>query len=386
MEARMVAESHQRSTDSGGAVKRYAVRDFFRRPDKHSFTIAPDGRHLSFLARRSGRQNIFVQGIDVDGAPAGEPHALTNETERDVPGHAWKGNDQILFVKDLRGDENFHVLSVPIDGSESRDLTPFGGVKPSIIDDLRDDDRHVLIQMNRRDRQLFDVFRVDVITGELTSIAENPGNVMGWMTDHEGRLRVAIASDGVNQTLLYRDVEAEPFRAVLKTAFRETVSPLFFTFDDKRLYVLSDRKRDKTAIFEFDPQTGEESALLFETAHVDVSGLAYSKKRRVLTSASYVDDRAHHHFFDNLARDVRADLERQLPGQEITVVSKTRDESRAIVRTSSDRSAGSVWIYDIERRHLAKLADMTPWLDPADLVPMLPIHLRHATACNSADT
>jgi len=372
----MVAEGQQKGNGNGGAVKRYAVRDFFRRPDKHSFTIAPDGLHLSFLARRSGRQNIFVQGIDVDGAPIGEPRPLTDETERDVPGHAWKGKDQILFVKDFGGDENFHVLSVPIDGGEPRDLTPFDGVKASIVDVLRDDDRHVLIQMNRRDPQVFDVFRVDVITGELTPIAENPGNVMDWMTDHEGRLRVAIASDGVNKTLLYRDVEAEPFRAILTTNFRETVSPLFFTFDDKRLYVLSNRRRDKAAIFEFDPQTGEEGALLFETTHVDVNGLTYSKHRRVLTSASYVDDRVHRHFFDDFARDVRADLERQLPDQEITIASKTRDESRVIVHAASDRSAGSVWIYDIERRHLAKLADMTPWLDPADMAPMLPIRFK----------
>jgi hypothetical protein len=253
MEARMVAEGQQKNSGKGGAVKRYAVRDFFRRPDRHSFTIAPGGRHLSFLARRAGRQNIFVPGINADGAPAGEPHALTNETERDVPGHAWKGTDQILFVKDFGGDENFHVLSVPIDGSRPRDLTPFDGVKASLVDDLRDDDRHVLLQMNRRDQQVFDVFRVGVVTGELTPIAENPGNVMVWKTDHEGRLRVATASEGVNHTLLYRDVEAEPFRAVLTTNFRETVAPLFFTFDNKRLYVLFDRKRDKIAIFEFDP-------------------------------------------------------------------------------------------------------------------------------------
>ncbi|WP_345815183.1 S9 family peptidase [Paraburkholderia sp. PREW-6R] len=371
----MVAQSQQNGGSHVGAVKRYPVRDFFRRPDKQSFTIAPDGRHLSFHARHAGRQNIFVQAIDADGAPVGEPRALTQETERDVPGHAWKGNDQILFVKDFGGDENFHVLSVPVSGGEPRDLTPFEGIRASIVDDLRDDDRHLLIQMNRRDPQVFDVFRVDVVTGELAPIAENPGNVMSWMTDHDGRLRVAIASDGVNQTLLYRDVETDPFRAILTTDFRETVSPLFFTFDNRRLYVLSNRGRDKAAIFEFDPQAATEGELLFETGHVDVSGLSYSEHRRVLTAASYVDDKVHRHFFDDWAREILGDLERQLPGQEVSVASITRDETRAIVRAASDRSAGSVWLYDIASRGLVKLADMMPWLDPNDMVPMSPISI-----------
>lgn len=367
----MVADGQQKS--NGQTVKQYSVRDFFRRPDKHSFTLAPDGRHLSFLARRSGRENIFVQAIDAKGTPLGEPAPLTNETERDVPGHAWKGNGLILFVKDFGGDENFHVLSVPIDGGEPRDLTPFEGVRASIVDDLRDDDRHVLIQMNRRNPEVFDVFRVDVLTGELTPIAENPGNVMDWMTDHEGHLRVAVASDGVNQTLLYRDAEAEPFRPILTTNFRESVTPLFFTFDNHRLYVLSNRARDKAAIFEFDPQTAEEGALLFEAQHVDVGGLAYSEHRRVLTAASYVDDRVHRHFFDSWAKELMADLERQLPGDEITIASITRDESRAIVRAGSDRSTGSAWLYDIESRQLSKLADLAPWIDTADMAPMRPI-------------
>ncbi|MEQ5841903.1 S9 family peptidase [Paraburkholderia acidicola] len=370
----MVSEDRQNDKGSGSAVKRYAVRDFFRRPDKHAFDIAPDGRHLAFAALHAGRQNIFVQGIDAEGSPVGEPRPLTSETERDVSFHIWKGNDQILFAKDFGGDENFHVLSVPIDGGEPRDLTPFDGVRASIVDELRDDDHHVLIEMNRRDPQVFDVFRVDVTTGELTPIAENPGNVTGWMTDHDGRLRVAIATDGVNNTLLYRDVETEPFRAILTTDFRETVAPLFFTFDNKQIYVLSNRGRDKTAIFEFDPQTAKEGTLLFETAHVDVGGLRYSEHRRVLTAAFYTDDRIHRHFFDSKTRDIRADLERQLPDQEATIVSNTRDESRAIVYAASDRSPGSMWIYDIERRRLAKLADMAPWLDPNDMVPMLPVH------------
>lgn len=369
----MVAEGRDNVKGHDGAVKQYPVRDFFRRPDQHSFVIAPDGRHLSFLAKRSSRENIFVQEIDADGVLVGEPRPLTNETERDVPGHSWKGNDQILFVKDFGGDENFHVLSVPIDGGEPRDLTPFDGVRAGIVDDLREDDRHVLIQMNQRDPQVFDVFRADIRTGELTQIAENPGNIMDWMTDHDGHLRVAIASDGVNQTLLYRDVETEPFRPIVTTDFRETLAPVFFTFDNKALYVMSNRGRDKVAVFEFDPQTGQEGALLFETGHVDVTSFTYSEHRRVLIAASYVDDRTHRHFFDDWARNVMADLEHQLPGQEVGIANLTRDESRAIVHASSDRSAGSTWLYDVERRHLVKLADRKPWLDPADMVPMSPI-------------
>ncbi|PRX27820.1 dipeptidyl aminopeptidase/acylaminoacyl peptidase [Paraburkholderia sp. BL18I3N2] len=355
-------------------VKLYSVRDFFRRPEKHQFTISPDGRHLSFLTRHAGRQNIFVQEVGPDGSPLGDARALTNETERDVPGHAWKGNDRILFVKDFGGDENYHVLSVPIHGGEPVDLTPFDGVKASIVDDLRDDDRHILIQMNRRDPQVFDVFRVDVVTGAFTPIAENPGNIMGWMTDHAGSLRVATASDGVNTTLLYRDTETEPFRPILTTNFRETVSPLFFTFDDRRLYVLSNRGRDKTAIFEFDPQTAQEGELLFETEHVDVGGMTFSTHRRVLTAAWYVDDRLHRHFFDEWARSIHEDLARQLPGQEIAITSITRDESRAIVHASSDLSPGSIWTYDIASRHLSRLTELMPWLDPADMARMEPIH------------
>jgi dipeptidyl aminopeptidase/acylaminoacyl peptidase len=115
--------------------------------------------------------------------------------------------------------------------------------------------------------------------------------------------------------------------------------------------------------------------LLFEVAHVDVSGFSYSEHRRVITAASYVDDRIHRHYFDDWARDVMTDLERQLPGHEVHVASITRDESRAIVRATSDRSPGSMWIYDVASRRLVKLADMKPWLDPDDMVPMSPIHL-----------
>ena len=49
-------------------------------------------------------------------------------------------------------------------------------------------------------------------------------------------------------------------------------APLFFTFDNQRSTSPSNRGRDKAAIFEFDPATAKEGALLVESPEVDVDG------------------------------------------------------------------------------------------------------------------
>ncbi len=47
-------------------------------------------------------------------------------------------------------------------------------------------------------------------TGASVLVAQNPGNVAGWQTDHAGKVRAAVTSDGLNTTLLYRDDEEQP--------------------------------------------------------------------------------------------------------------------------------------------------------------------------------
>ena len=81
-------------------------------------------------------------------------------------------------------------------------------MRASIEDDLEDDPDHILISHNQRDPQVFDVYRVNVHTGAGVLVAQNPGNIVGWQTDHAGKVRAAVTSDGLNTTLLYRDNEA----------------------------------------------------------------------------------------------------------------------------------------------------------------------------------
>ena len=83
----------------------------------------------------------------------------------------------------------------------------------------------------------------------------------------------------VPPTTTQRKNDKEDFQPVITTNFKETVSPHFFTFDNKELYVSSNRGRDKSAIYKFDLSSAKETDLIFEHNQVDVYGLMRSKKR-----------------------------------------------------------------------------------------------------------
>jgi dipeptidyl aminopeptidase/acylaminoacyl peptidase len=344
------------------------LRDFFRNPEITGFQLSPGGEDLAYLKPYDKRLNLFVRPKD-----GGAETQLTKVTDRDLTAYFWKGDRHLLFIKDNGGDENFHLYAVERGGGEAKDLTPFEGVRCEMIDDLEDDPTDVIVGLNRRNKEVFDACRLNIETGELKVIAENPGNIASWVTDHAGNIRIATTTDGVNTSLLYRETADAPWKPVLTTNFKESFSPEFFTFDNQNLYGVSNRGRDKAAVVEFDLRSAKETSVLYENPEVDVSGLNFSRKRKVLTTAVYTTWKTQRHFFDRDTDTLFKRLETRLPGYEIAFTSANQDENRFIVRTLSDRSLGAFYYYDAQTDELTKLADRAPWLLEADLAEMKPV-------------
>lgn len=357
--------------------RQYPLKDFFRNPDQGFFRLSDDGSMLAFMRPVSvdghpPRMNIFVQ--DLAGAtPVGEPRKLTSETARDISAYLWKGSDTILYAKDFGGDENFHVLAVNVRSGKVLDLTPYERVRANIEDDLEDDPDHILLGHNQRDPQVFDVYRVNVHTGESVQVAQNPGNIVGWQTDHAGKVRAAVASDGLNTTLLYRDDEEQPFRPLITTDYRTTVSPALFTFDDRQLYALSNRGRDTLALVRIDPARPDAEEMLFDPRKADLEGVGYSRQRKVLTVATYETDKPQRKFFDMRIENIYRKLADRLQGYEFALQGETRAEDKFIVAAYNDRTPGARYVYDLKTDNLVKLADINPALPEKDMAPMQPI-------------
>jgi dipeptidyl aminopeptidase/acylaminoacyl peptidase len=344
------------------------LEDFFRKPERSMLRISPGGDFLSYLEPYQRRMNLTVKNLKT-----GETCRVTSATERDIAGYLWANDDRLVYVLDKGGDENFRLYVVGRDGSNPIDLTPFEDVKCNIVDDLEDVPGEILFQMNHRNKEIFDVYRLDVNSGEMKLIAENPGNIQHWITDHQGRLRLAMTTDGVETGILYRERESDDWKTVATYSFKETVQPQLFTPDDKALIVSSNVGRDTAAIFEYDPATGKETKLLFEAPEVDASTVLYSRKRKLITGVVYEADRMHYHFFDAERERIQRFMDERLPGCENHVISSSRDESKYIIYSGSDRDMGSYHLLDTQQLELTKLYDISPWLDPEQLAEMRPV-------------
>jgi len=346
----------------------HQLEDFFRKPDKSMVRLSPSGRYLAYMQPHERRLNVFVRDLET-----GEVTRATSVTDRDLAGYAWANDERLVYLRDSGGDENYHLYAVSRDGSGPLDLTPFEGVKCSIVDQLEEVDEEILFQMNRRNPELFDVYRLDVNTGEMKLLGENPGNIQQWITDHDSRLRLATTTDGVNTSILFRDEETDPWRTVASYNFKEGASPLMFTFDNEGLYVASNIGRDKAAVYEYDLRRGEPTKLIFEHPEVDVSGVLKSRVDRKLIAVAYTTDRAGYRFLDEEWLRVQRFLDERLAGYEYHLTSHSRDEKRFIVYSASDRTRGSYHLLDREKMELTKLFDLSPWLDENELAPMKPV-------------
>lgn len=350
--------------------KRIPLEDFFRNSKEAAFQISPDGRHLSFMAPYADRMNVFVRPVD-----GGEAVRITNETARSVAGYMWADNERLLYMKDTAGDENYQLYGVNLDGSAPRAYTDFPGVRTTLIDDLEETPDMVMIGLNRRNPEVFDPYRLNLRTGELTQLAENPGNWQGWMTDHEGRLRAVTAIvDGVNTQILYRDTEDEDFRPVLTTNFKEMVNFMEFTPDNRLVYAATNLGRDKVALVLMDPSDCRELELLYEHPRYDISSISYSRKRKKLLSVYCTGHKDPvRHFFDDEERALRERLKAHFPGYRYGVADTDKEELHSLVYVGSDRTRGAYYYYDVATDTATKIADTAPWLCEDDMVEMHPV-------------
>jgi prolyl oligopeptidase PreP (S9A serine peptidase family) len=232
------------------------------------------------------------------------------------------------------------------------------------------------VSMNKRDAANFDVYRMNVKTGELKLYIQNPGNVTRWYPDPNGDIRLVKVSDGVNETILYRANEKKAFKPIIKSNFNDKVEPVAFTGEKNYFYALSNVDRDKTAVVVIDAESGKEVKVVYASATADIMDLAYSKNKRRIEYAYWDEAKPQKHFLNTDVEKIYSNITGKLKGDEMNIVDRDSAETKFIVNTYTDKNPGSYYLYEKNGDKLTKLADIYSGIHPEEFCTMRPISFK----------
>lgn len=352
-----------------GTAPKISLKDFFKNSEIRSIRISPDGKKVAALMPYRDRMNVHVRDINSTSWKR-----LTDATDRDINNLFWKGNESIIYSRDFGGDENFHVFSVNLKTFKSKDLTPFKETVARIVHTLEDvSDNELLVALNKRNKRIFDIYRLNVVTGQMREILRNPGNHSSWVTDHNGSIRMAVTTDGVNNTIYYRKNDQAPFKKVITTSFKESLDPIYFDSKNKYVYALSNLKSNTSRVVLINPKNARVLRTIYSNKNYDISGLEYSQKLNKLISSSYIDTKYRVKFFDEYYKGIYQNIKKNVGDKQVYLTSSNKEEDLFSVYVTSDRLRGVYYLYNAKTKNLQRLANPTPWLEESDMAQMTPI-------------
>lgn len=334
--------------------------------------ISPDGRHLAYLSPVEGVVNIWVKTLGkADARP------VTRQRRRSLRRYFWAADSQSLFyLQDRGGNENHRLHRVSLATGRVTAITE-AGVRARVVAVSKHHPKQLLVALNRRKRSLFDVYRLDLVTGRLTLDTKNPGRVVAWHVDRQYRVRAARAMDPSGRTrLLVRAAPGAPWKLARTWGPLDQGRPVTFTGDGRSLVLLDNQGRDKARLLRLELATGHITELASH-ARADLS-------RRVLIHPDdlTVQAIATQHLkpgWKVLDPRVKKDftlLSRLAGALSFRVLNRSADLKRWVVQISGDVQRSRYYLYDRPRRRARFLFAVRPELERFRLAPMTPHVIR----------
>jgi dipeptidyl aminopeptidase/acylaminoacyl peptidase len=348
-------------------------RLIFADPERSVVRISPDGTRIAFRAPVGGVLNLWVAPLDA----IEQARPVTRVTDRNLgPWVVWmRDNRHIVFFRDAAGDENWRAWRADVETGDLRPLTPGPGVTCYIQQSSRHFPSELLIAHNERDKRYFDIYRVNVTTGDSALLELNEG-FAGHFTDQQFRVRFAVrhTEDGDVEYLQRRSDGGWALFSRIGAEDAMATRAIEFSADGSELYWRDSRGRDTAAVVAQDLASGtmrvlaedpraDFTELLLDPISERPSAAARSIERVVwqVLDPGYRDD------FDYLTRQSRGDL---------TITSMSQDRRHWIAAYQYDDAPTEWFHYDRAARQARRLFSSTAAWEGLPLVAMEPVVIR----------
>ncbi|MDO5971447.1 S9 family peptidase [Flavivirga aquimarina] len=355
---------------------KYSVEDYFARPKARTFRFSPNGTYLSYREKDDNTKNhVYVKNLETE-----EVIRVIEEKEELIRGYGWANDSRLFYVMDKGGNEDYHLFAVNIDGTDQKELTPFEGVKVNILQSLKEDKDHMIISMNKNNPQIFEPYKINIVTGDLEQLYKNEdvaNPINSYVFDKDGKLRgFAKLRDGVNIDLYYT-LDGENYELKKQLSWKDNFNISSFNYASENpheAYVTSNLESDKTQILLYDLKEDKLIKKLFSNESYDASGLRLSRHRGYeLDYFSYQGEKRVIVPVSDYYKKLHHKITAKFSGYNYSIADITDDESKYLIFLQSDKLYGTYYAYDAKKDTFKLLYNLMPNLIEKDMAEMRPI-------------
>ena len=340
------------------------VEDFFDRPDHTSFKISPDGKHIAYLGLEAHCKNIFVLNL----ANPDSSKQLTYQNSMNVQYYFWATNDTIVFSNADSYQDSLRLFTVDIHTDKINPLLKTSKHSLGWLTPTRAFNGQLLAQMNRADSTVIDLYRIPLNGSEPVLVEKNTQNFNEWFVSSDGKVRLAVSSDSVEDKLWYRAEEGLPYKNILETDFSSLVYPLGPVKNSKsEIYALSNRGRDKMAVVNLNLESGKEN-ILAENAHVDMNVDGYSFSREEFLFSTVYNKKKETVIYNPQLKEIYTAISSKFKGNNVDIIDVDSSFQTVLFKTYTDTNPGGIYYY--HKGNIKELTPINPALNNKKLSPM----------------
>ena len=363
-------QAHSLETQLPPLIPREAL---FGNPVKTGAAISPDGRMLGYLAPHEGTLNVWIRTLGQE-----DDRVVTADKRRGIRWFTFQYDSKhILYIQDLDGDENWHIFQTDLETKNTRDLTPFQGVRAKIVALDPNFPDELLAALNIRDRRLHDVYRINLKNGAVDLDTENPGNVADWAVDNGYHVRAArvFLPDGGSE-LHVRDTAKSPWRTFQRWGADETFgsSIVGFSQDNSGLLSISSVGANTARLIHSDLATGD-STVISEDKRYDAGSVLIHPKKHTVEAVQFVRERSEWVLVDKLLQSDFDALRNTCDG-DFGIASRNLEDTLWIVAYDLDNAPLTYYLFDRATKKATRLFSNQPALEKHQLAKCQPISFK----------
>jgi dienelactone hydrolase len=383
---------------------------FGTRDSVQQISLSPDGTKIAYIAPVGDRASAIYVANLAGGVPQqiggvdGKPDRLTD--------CAWVANDRLAcsiyaIVKGTEIIPASRMISLDADGKNIKLLSQadnmnleyvsnYGG---SILDLDPGDEGSVLLDRNfapesqsqsnnpsrlTKTRMGYGVVEVDTRSLKTTIVEEPDVYAADFLTDGHGHVRIMGMGTGLGAGEVikysYRTGNSGSWRPLgtYNVLTEDGLNPIAVDPQLNAVYALQ-KANGRQALYRVSLDGSARQELVYAHPQVDVDGVIRIGRSRRPVGVSFATDVREAVYFDPALKQLSAALGRSMPDLPlIDFVDSSQDESKLLLRASSDVDPGRLYVFDKARHQLNEIMLIRPEMEGMKLAKVQSITYRVA--------